>query len=170
MAIDVKFRTYHSTKSQYNGEIFLKVEKWQYLINRNLKIYDFPILKSVSDAMGSKTFGSFTTDFGQAYETVQLEGVVDQGGPTIAQRLINNRTRMMEISYFVRQKAFNAEQCFLYLGNEFNNKTPLNDRLNIDATDNGMEGKIDKFQFEWNKGYKLKFVAQFQVAYDFEIN
>jgi len=168
MSIDIKFVTESDTASRQhlNATLYLKVDSWTYLIDREIKQYNMAMLKSIATAIGGKTWGTVVTDFGQCTETVRLTGTINEAGTSPGERLLKNRQKMMEISKFVRINGFESERTYLFIGNEFNNQD--GSRATLDSSSDGMEGKIAKIQFEWKKGYAIMFSIDFVVGYDFE--
>ena len=157
--------------AKYQGTLYINPEKYTYLLDRNMKVYDFGIFKALSQAMGGYIFPNLITDFGNCIEQWRFEGVIAEETRHASELL------MMEWASFIRIKVFNARDVYLY-GGEYPTQPNVDteyaikadaDRLLIDP-DKGVPVKISKLQFSHSKNSPdIPWQMDVLVGMDFEM-
>jgi len=160
------------SEPEYSGTIYLLTEKYSYLLNKNMKVYDFSIFKALSQALGGKLFPNMITDFGQCIETWKLEGRISESTRALSE------IKMMEWAEFVRIRSFNCDDLFLYGGED-----PANpdvdteyrikgddDRIFTPGSSKGVPIKINKLEFRHSKNRAdIDWIMEIMVGIDFEL-
>lgn len=156
----------------YAGTIYLLTEKYEYLLDRNMKIYDFSIFKALSQAFGGKIFPNMISDFGQCIEKWRLQGTISEATRALSE------IKMMEWAAFVRVKSFNADDLYLYGGEDpdhpdvdaYYRIRGSDDRLFTVGSSKGVPIKINKLQFSHMKNRAdIQWQMDIMVGMDFEI-
>lgn len=151
--------------------IYLLTEKYEYLLDKNMKVYDFSMIKALSQALGGKIWPNLITDFGQCIEQWRLTGVISESTRHLSE------VKMMEWGSFVRIISFNAHDLYLYGGEDpdhvdedaYYTIKGSTDRLFGDS-DKGIPIKIAKIQFTHEKNRAdIAWVMDIAVGIDFEM-
>ena len=162
----------------------LKCESLDYEVDRRIKVYEMPIFKALSQALGGDIWSNIMTDWGVCIESFNLTGIINEGNK------VASFNKMMELSHVVRVLGFNSYRNVLYMmadptkdvtdkstwclhnGLPYGSRMLMHDKALYQGDTGfkgGLECKINKIKFQHEANVPaIRWNMQIIIGFDYE--